>query len=280
VSELVSIVMPVWNREDFLEEAIESVLAQTYGHWELLVVDDGSTDRSPVIVRRYAAAHRSIHLLEHPGHAHLGSSAARNRAIAAAEGTYVAFLDSDDVWFPASLDRLVELLERDAHASAACGSTLWWYSWADEPTGEDFSDEAGFRLAAEEGIVQPPRAATRFLDDGGAVPCTCSFIATSEAIRRIGALESEFRGAYDDQVLYMKLALRFPIYVTDAVLSKHRRHPRSTYALSEALGQDPFDRRRFLVWLRDYSTRSALGDEEFRAALDRALGATVGSATP
>jgi glycosyltransferase involved in cell wall biosynthesis len=280
VNELVSIVMPVWNREDFLEEAIESVLAQTYSHWELLVVDDGSTDRTPYIARRYADAHRSIRLLEHRWRAHLGSSAARNRALAVAAGTYVAFLDSDDVWFPTSLDRLVELLEGSADAAAACGSTLWWYSWADEPTGQDFSDEAGFRLAGEGGIVQPPGAATRFLDDGGAVPCTCSFIVASDAIRHVGALESEFSGAYDDQVLYMKLALRFPIYVTNAIVSKYRRHPRSTYALSEALGQDPLDRRRFLLWLRDYSTRNALGDEKFWVALNQALGATVGSATP
>ncbi len=85
-----SVIIPVYNRERFIARAIESVLAQTYRDFELIVVDDGSTDSTPEIVARYP-----VRLLRQENR---GVSAARNRGIAAARGEIIAFLDSDDAW--------------------------------------------------------------------------------------------------------------------------------------------------------------------------------------
>ncbi|HUG86498.1 MAG TPA: glycosyltransferase, partial [Euzebya sp.] len=95
---LVSVVVPFYNDGQFLEDAIDSVRAQAFEEWELLLVDDGSTDGSTRVARRAAADHSGrIRYLDHPGHANRGAPASRNRGIAMARGSYVAFLDADDV---------------------------------------------------------------------------------------------------------------------------------------------------------------------------------------
>src|SRR5215211_5603498 len=90
----VSAIIIFLNAEKFIEEAIESVFGQTYDDWELLLVDDGSTDYSTQIALRYAEHYpEKVRYLEHPGHENRGMSAARNLGLSHARGEYVAFLD-------------------------------------------------------------------------------------------------------------------------------------------------------------------------------------------
>ena len=91
---LVSCVMPVYNGETYLAEAIRSVLAQTYSPIEIIVVDDGSTDGSPLILAGFG---RNVLTVQQRN---AGPAAARNRGIAEANGEYIAFLDADDLWVP------------------------------------------------------------------------------------------------------------------------------------------------------------------------------------
>ena len=101
----VSVVMPVHNREAWVGRAIESVLAQTWSDFEILVVDDGSTDGTADVLRRYRSR---ITLLSSP---HAGAYAARNLALGQARGELVAFIDSDDVWHPDRLECQLPLLD-------------------------------------------------------------------------------------------------------------------------------------------------------------------------
>jgi len=96
---LVSVVIPFLNGEQFLREAIESVFAQTYSHWELLLVDDGSSDASTQIAMRYAQQNgEKVRYLDHDGHLNRGVCASRNLGIRQARGELIALLDVDDVW--------------------------------------------------------------------------------------------------------------------------------------------------------------------------------------
>src|SRR6476620_1247077 len=107
----VSVIVPFLNAARFLQEAIDSVFTQTYESWELLLVDDGSTDSSSKIARDCAVTHpQRVRYLEHPGHINRGTSSSRNLAIRHMRGRFVALLDSDDAWFPNKLQEQVALL--------------------------------------------------------------------------------------------------------------------------------------------------------------------------
>src|SRR6516165_6057064 len=93
------------NEERFLEEAVQSVFDQRLADWELILVDDGSTDRSTQMARDLAARDKRIRYVDHPGHENRGMSATRNLGVACATAPYIAFLDADDVW---TSDKLTE----------------------------------------------------------------------------------------------------------------------------------------------------------------------------
>lgn len=104
--------MPMHNSAAFIGDAIESVISQTYKDWELLVVDDYSTDNSVSIVKKYSSIDTRIHLLYNDKHTGLPSSP-RNFGIKHAKGQYIAFLDSDDCWLPHKLERQIKLFENN-----------------------------------------------------------------------------------------------------------------------------------------------------------------------
>jgi glycosyltransferase involved in cell wall biosynthesis len=114
---LVSVVIPCYNAARSIGEAIESALLQTHRHLEIIVVDDGSDDDSPEIIRRF---HRAIRFERGP---HRGGGAARNRGLALARGALIQFLDADDVLLPACVSRKVEALRRTADICPCCDWT-------------------------------------------------------------------------------------------------------------------------------------------------------------
>jgi len=105
---MVSIITPAWNSSSYIAEAIDSVLDQTYGDWEMIVVDDCSGDSTRHVVRGYMAMDDRIRLISLEKH--LGPAEARNTAIRAARGRYIAFLDSDDLWHPQKLERQLDFM--------------------------------------------------------------------------------------------------------------------------------------------------------------------------
>src|ERR1700730_2919145 len=107
---LVSIITPSWNVEGLIGATIESVQAQTFGDWELLIADDCSTDQTRSVVERYAASDPLIKLIRQPRNG--GPALARQAAIEQAQGRFLAFLDSDDLWLPAKLERQVAFARR------------------------------------------------------------------------------------------------------------------------------------------------------------------------
>lgn len=107
---MVSIVMPAFNSEKTIAESINSIIKQTYKDWELIVVDDGSTDTTVSIVTKYQETNKNIRCISNSNKK--GVSGARNSGIMAAKGTYIAFLDSDDIWLEHHLQECIETLER------------------------------------------------------------------------------------------------------------------------------------------------------------------------
>ncbi len=130
----VSIATPFLNAGPFIEESIQSVLAQTWPDWELLLVDDGSADDSTAIALRYAEAYPTrIRYLAHPGRGNRGASASRNLAAQHARGEYLAFLDADDVYLPHKLQEQVPILDAHPDVGVMYAATEYWYSWTGRP---------------------------------------------------------------------------------------------------------------------------------------------------
>jgi glycosyltransferase involved in cell wall biosynthesis len=122
---------PHSNAGRFIEESIESVLAQTYSDWELLLIDDGSSDSSTSIARRYAASKPDrIRCLSHDGRRNRGASASRNLGARHASGEFLAFLDADDVYLPRKLEEQVPLLDAHPEVAMLYAATEYWRAGA------------------------------------------------------------------------------------------------------------------------------------------------------
>ena len=115
MSDLVSIVMPSYNTESFIKETIESVLSQSYSNWELIIVDDCSTDHTDDVVGHYMADSRIRYIKNEKNS---GAAVSRNRALREAKGKWIAFLDSDDLWEPDKLEKQISFMQvNDYHFS-------------------------------------------------------------------------------------------------------------------------------------------------------------------
>lgn len=118
MNELVSIITPCYNSSKYIAQMMDSVLAQTYPNWELLITDDCSTDNSKEIITRYANKDPRIKLFQLPQNS--GAGVARNNSIKNAQGRYIAFLDSDDLWECEKLERQIAFLTTNGYKFVFC----------------------------------------------------------------------------------------------------------------------------------------------------------------
>ncbi|MCX5464214.1 glycosyltransferase family 2 protein [Alcaligenes parafaecalis] len=132
-SVIVSVIMPAFNAAHTLPDSLRSVSQQDYPYWELLVVDDGSSDNTIELVREHAFADPRIKLLRQPFNQ--GVAAARNAGIAAAQGKYIAFLDSDDLWLPQKLSQQLKAMR----ANQALVSMTAYYRFTQIPKWQSTS---------------------------------------------------------------------------------------------------------------------------------------------
>ena len=224
---VVSCITIFFNAEKYIREALESVFAQTYHRWELLLVDDGSTDGSTAIARHFARQHPGrVSYLEHSGHKNRGMSASRNLGIQNARGEYIAFLDADDVWLPHKLEQQVPILTSQPKVGMVYAPTQYWYSWAGnlEQSPYDFVQKLGFRPNT---LVEPPKILVRFLRGLDKPPGTCSVLLRREVIERVGGFVESFQGLYEDQAFFAKICLTTPIFVVGEYSARYRQHPDS-----------------------------------------------------
>lgn len=249
------------KKETFFEEAIESIFAQTYDNWELLLADDGSTDESTSIALHYAQKYPTkVRYVEHEGHQNRGMSATRNLGIRHAKGEYVAFLDSDDVWLPSKLEQQLIIFEDHPEAAMVYGRTLFWFSWMENnPLCLNDNREDYLTLTSRDfdTIIKPPRQLITGLIDINYFAATCSVMVRRNIFAMLGGFEDEFRSANEDRVFFTKIFLHFPVYVSSQCWDRYRRHSDSYYGriISQPtlrLSNDPYGHFRYMEWLETY----------------------------
>jgi glycosyltransferase involved in cell wall biosynthesis len=205
VAGLVSVVIPCYNQAHFLSEAIESVLSQSYAHFEVIVVDDGSTDDTAEVGSSFGAKDARVRLIRQQN---VGLARARNRGLAESKGEYVVFLDSDDRLLGEALE--VGVRELSSHPECAFVSGRCRFIAADGSPilrlkQEIVEGDPHIELLRAGPILVPAVTYRRWVFDA------------------VGGFDESYRAA-EDYALYYRVAGRFPIRFHDAVVAEVRRH--------------------------------------------------------
>jgi glycosyltransferase involved in cell wall biosynthesis len=212
---LVSVIIPVYNGAEFIADAVESATTQTYRNLEIIVVDDGSRDSSLEIVRSLASKDDRIRIIAQPNG---GVAKARNTAIAAAKGEFIAPLDADDLWLPAKIERQMARMSADGDE---CGFVYTWWATID-PAGKVLDRSPRWTVAGERfdtlllinftGNASAPLFRKRCLvEAGGYNP-------------KLAAAKS---GGCEDYEVALRVAARYRIGVVSEILMGYRRSPGS-----------------------------------------------------
>ncbi len=200
----VSVVIPAYNSAAYLEDSIESVLGQSYPHFELIVVDDGSTDNTAEVMGSYAG--RCTYVRQE----NAGSAEARNHGIRLAKGELIAFLDADDIWVPHKLERQIEFFK--AHPDAGM---VYAHHVRVEKDGRERPSRRGLEDLPSGQIFEK-------LFVQNIIP-TSSVILTREAIEKVGMFGADLRRAQDFD-LWLRVAHDFNCYAVPEALHKFRSH--------------------------------------------------------
>ncbi len=221
----VTVVIAFLNGETFLEEAIASVFSQTWQDWELLLVDDGSTDRSTAIARDFEGRFpERVKYLDHPLHANRGTSASRNLGISDARGEYIAFIDHDDIWVVSKLEHQVAILDRYPEIAMTFGRLKFFTDEPDLPIHEGVAP-----LRVPSGVLHPPVVLTQSLvGDAGMLWTSGTILFRKRILIAAGSFETDFPDMGEDAIVWLKINLHFPVYAHDECLLLYRRHSRAS----------------------------------------------------
>ena len=197
---LVSVVIPVYNAELYVKECIDSVLCQSYGNYEIIIVDDGSTDRSIEIISAYKNDKIKLHHQKNSG-----AASARNYAAQVATGKWLAFIDSDDVWFPEKLSRQLEKCHQGnwSHTDSYFIGNVY----PEHTRSTDFTEKL-------EGYILPFLAVENFIG-------TSSVIIKKEVFVEFGGFNPNL-SALGDWGLWLRVASKYQICYIDEVLCDYR----------------------------------------------------------
>jgi glycosyltransferase involved in cell wall biosynthesis len=265
----VTVVLIFYDDVDFLAEAIESVEQQTFPDWELILVDDGSTDGSSDLARAAVAASPGrLRYVDHPGHVNRGISATRNLGWRLGRGRYVAFLDSDDVWETNKLTDQIEILQANPDVGLVVGASLYWWRWAGDSAPRD---DQVMLIGAPADRIHLPHALLGYLYplSSGVAPCPSSFMVRRDVLEAIGGFEESFPGMYEDQAFLMKVYHHAPVWVSSHCWDRYRRHPGQMMSVTGREGYHEA-RKRFLSWYEGYLHQEGIDDPDVRRALRRA----------
>jgi len=207
-SPKISVIMPIYNGERYIVSAIESVLAQTYKNFEIVIVNDGSTDNS----REKISAYLKLPFVQYIEQVNRGVAAARNTAIRKAAGEWIAFLDQDDLWLPRKLEAQVDFMRAEP-AAPMIHANVNWIDAHGQRVELDWDNNVSGNCLGQ--LFQRNRIAV------------VTVAVKKECLGAVGLLDESLSGV-DDYELWLRIARRFPIGRLDEIVACYRFHELNT----------------------------------------------------
>ena len=198
---LVSVLVPTYNGAGHIGETLESILAQTYGEVEAVVIDDGSTDGTPEVAEGFGPRVRCIR------QANAGTAAARNTGLKHAKGEFIALLDHDDLWLPEKLERQIPRFAEDSRI----GLVVAWMEVFDSATGE------------VKGTYEPPAELGVHDMLGYTLPPVQTMVFRRSALEKIGGFDATCLGT-DDWDINIRIAKEYRVVSVAKILARARMH--------------------------------------------------------
>ena len=203
MQDLVSIVMPSYNTGRFIAESIQSVINQTYQNWELLIVDDCSTDNTDEVVAGFS----DVRIKYFKNEKNSGAAVSRNKALREAQGRWIAFLDSDDLWMPEKLDKQIAFMENGGY-SFSC-------------TARETIDEESKPLGE---ITCSPHHVGKI---GMYLYCWPGCLGTMYDASKVGLIQIADLKKNNDYAMWLKVIKKVDFYAFDEILAKYRVRKKS-----------------------------------------------------
>ncbi|WP_372756554.1 glycosyltransferase family 2 protein [Mariniflexile sp.] len=269
---LVSVVICFLNEQNFLEEAITSVLNQNYKNWELLLIDDGSNDKSTAIALNYEKKYiDKIQYLDHNNHINKGLSASRNLGIKKSKGDLIAFLDADDIWQPNKLSQQVAIFNNNPDIGLLLEASMYWFNWNDNN-----QDNILIPIGVEGNkVYKPPFLVTNLYPLGkGAAPCPSAIMVKRNAFENSGYFEESFKGEfalYEDQAFLSKMYLKEEVYVSSECNNMYRQHQDSIVQTVKSAGHYNKVRKYYLTWFKGSLKENNIKNSEIDTMVKYAL---------
>lgn len=260
----ISIITPLYNGIKTLPETFESIRSQDFTAWEWIMYDDGSTDNTQELARKYSGQYKEkIFYFEHKDNKNFGTSYTRNRAVEKSNSGIIAFIDQDDVWYPGRLSHQFNILEKNKDCAVIWGPSLYWYK------EREFKQPVGYRgKGLESGMYNPPQFVKIFLSNLWGAPLPSASLVKKECFDEVKGYEESIRGS-EDIVLWLKLAEKFPIYYDDEIIVKYRKHTDSTLRVAQQSGIMDEWNLGFYLWVIEFlkktnQDKSLIEDMEFK----------------
>lgn len=262
----VSVITTFLNAEKFIAESVQSVLQQTCSNWELLLVDDGSIDRSTEIAKAFERQYSpKVRYICHENRQNLGISASRNLGIQMSKGAYIAFLDADDIWPPDKLEIQIKEFRQNPTAGMVYGKHRYWYSW-DKASKQSHADYIQDHMVRADRIINPPDLIILLLRQIATMPGICNIMFKRRVLEKVSGFENSFRTFYEDQVIISKVCLSFPVYVSNAIVAFYRQHSHSMCAEMGKTKAWRIESDKYLDWFQSHISEHKFCNRDVWAA--------------
>jgi len=200
MDELFSIIMPSYNTAEYIAETIQSVLDQTYKNWELIIVDDCSTDNTDEIVKPFLVDERIRYLKNEQNS---GAALSRNRALREAKGRWIAFLDSDDLWMPEKLEKQIRFMEENGY----------YFSYTNYEEIDVEGNKTGVKITGPKRITKT----------GMYNYCWPGCLTVMYDASKVGLIQIKDIKKNNDYAMWLKVCKKTDCYLLDEYLGQYRK---------------------------------------------------------